>query len=367
MPPARPPPAGTAAGRDRSPPRPPPGDVDLLVGEQRVQLQVRRPARDSRWPSFDPPRRRQACRRRGRRGRHVVERPRTRVHTAGLDGVRRGWPRRRERGASAPGREPAARRRKQQDASMAWRLTSRRWPSRAKTAREKHTGGDAGRGHRRVLARRGELRNINADVHKVNEMFPGPRDARRQAAGRRRDLVGEHAHAEKWTREGGREPEPFPSRQWISWGRGFLRARAPRDVRCALHLVTPSRIVLRHSWSRGIVSATLPARKKKIEPICGAGRKHTKWSAMQDEDVDEAPLVQHHAAGDTNQDRSFFFFYSAREHQRGRAQGQPSPKVLDPRLGREPQVAGACGLGDHPTPDLSQSESESRSASEKSK
>ena len=40
VPPARPPPAGTAAGRDRSPPRPPPGDVDLLVGEQRVQLQV---------------------------------------------------------------------------------------------------------------------------------------------------------------------------------------------------------------------------------------------------------------------------------------------------------------------------------------
>ena len=53
VPPARPPPAPRQTGRDRSPPRPPPGDVDLLVGEQRVQLQVRRPARDSRWPSFD--------------------------------------------------------------------------------------------------------------------------------------------------------------------------------------------------------------------------------------------------------------------------------------------------------------------------
>ena len=60
VPPARPPPAPRQTGRDRSPPRPPPGDVDLLVGEQRVQLQVRRPARDSRWPSLDLTRRRRA-------------------------------------------------------------------------------------------------------------------------------------------------------------------------------------------------------------------------------------------------------------------------------------------------------------------
>ena len=42
-------------------------------------------------------------------------------------------------------------------------------------------------------------------------------------------------------------------------------------------------------------------------------------------------------------------------------------KVLDPELSGEPPRIGAYGVGDYQTPDLSQNESGSRSASEKSK